>query len=117
MNALIGLAYSDYDCYQLVRKASFVLYGKRLPDIADYAMQPAETIDEYRAGNQWKELPKPELGCVVVLGQSPSYAKHVGIWVGCGVLHATRKYGSVVQDEFQLLAAGYSNLRYYKWEG
>lgn len=116
MNELVGLAYSDYDCYQLVRKASYVLYGKRLPNISDYIMNPAETIDEYRESRSWREIEKPELGCVVVLGQSPSYAKHVGIWVGNGVLHSTKKYGSVVQDEYQLLAAGYSNLRYYQWE-
>jgi hypothetical protein len=117
MNNFVGIPYGELDCYQLVRKASYVLYAKALPNIQDYAMQPAETIEEYKASRQWKELPGPELGCVVVLGQTQMYAKHVGIWVGPGVLHSTRKYGAVIQDEYQLLASGYSSLRYYKWEG
>lgn len=117
MNKFIGIPYSKMDCYQLVREASREIYGKELPEISDYIHQPAETIEQYQASNKWREIPSPEVGCVVVLGQTPTFAKHIGLWLGDGVLHATRKYGSVVQDEFQLISAGYSNFRYYQWEG
>jgi hypothetical protein len=117
MKNLIGLPYADFDCYQLVCKASLELYNKRLPEIQDYIAYPAEKVDEQRLSIKWREIPEPELGCIVVLGKHDRYARHVGLWVGEGVLHATRAYGSVIQDHFQLLAAGYPSQRYFVWEG
>lgn len=117
MNNLIGLPYAQFDCYQLICKAALELYGIKLPEVKDYIASPSECVDEHRASNKWREVEEPVLGCVVVLGKNDRYARHVGLYVGEGILHATKSYGSVVQDSFQLLAAGYWSQRYYVWEG
>jgi cell wall-associated NlpC family hydrolase len=117
MNQLIGIPYKELDCFALVRMASEKLFNTVLPDIHDYLLNPAEAIDIQKKFANWKELENPEPGCVVVLGQTPTYAKHVGLFLGPGVLHTCHKYGSIVQDEYQLLATGYTNFQFYKWIG
>lgn len=116
INDFIGIPYSKLDCFALVREVSEKVFGVALPSVEDYASDPAEKISEQKTLTNWVELSHPEPGCVVELGQSPNYSKHVGIYIGPGVLHTCRKYGSIIQDEYQLLATGYTNIRFFKWK-
>jgi len=117
VNDFIGIPYEQLDCYQLLRLASKKLFNRDLPDIQDYVADPREAVEVHSASKGWKRLEKREVGCVVVLGQSPTYAKHVGLCLANGVLHTCRKYGAIIQDDYQLLAAGYMDQRFYRWEG
>jgi cell wall-associated NlpC family hydrolase len=117
MNQFVGIPYKELDCFALVRMASEKMFGKRLPDIRDYLVDPAGAIELQILYSNWVELKTPEPGCVVVLGQSPTYAKHVGMYLGPNVLHTCVKYGSIIQDEYQLIASGYTNFKFYKWAG
>jgi hypothetical protein len=113
INDFIGIPYRSMDCYAFVRHASEALFKRPLPAVEDYRADPAGVLEMHRPA--WARLDAPVDGCVVVLGQSPRYAKHVGLWLAGGVLHSTIRYGSVYQDELQLLSSGYTNLAFYQW--
>jgi cell wall-associated NlpC family hydrolase len=115
MNEYVGIPYRELDCYALVRKVSKQEYSVVLPVVADYANDPAAAVERWESCLNWKSIPQPEVGCVVVMGQSIGCAKHVGIYIGGAILHSTRKYGSVIQDMHQVAASGYTHLRYYRW--
>lgn len=115
LNDYIGIPYRQMDCYALLRDASKTLYGCELPPLLYDPKRPHEAIDEQEVTGRWVRLMEPELGCVVSMGYGPHRARHVGLQTKEGILHTCIKYGAVVQDEIQLLASGYTYLRYFKW--
>lgn len=115
MNEYIGIPYAQMDCYALVREVSKKLYDTELPVINDYVANPASAIERWTLCRNWQEVSEPVNGCVVVMGQALGCARHVGIYVGDGIMHSTRKYGSVIQNMHQVAMAGYTHLRYYVW--
>jgi len=117
LNDYIGTPYKTLDCFALVREVSEKIYGKRLPAIEDYAAAPSEAIEQQKGLASWVELEYPVPGCVVELGQSPTFSKHIGIYIGPSILHTCVRYGCILQDEYQLLSAGYTHIRFFKWEG
>lgn len=116
MNEFVGIPYAKMDCYALVREVSEKVYGTKLPEVRHYADNPEAAIERWSRCLNWKEVAAPVEGCVVVMGQSIGCARHVGIYIGDGIMHSTRKYGSVVQSVRQAVMAGYTHLRYYVWE-
>lgn len=116
INDFVGIPYTQLDCYALLREASSALFGKTLPPLLYDPKRPHEAIDEQEITGRWKRLDTPEDGCVVSMGHGPRVARHVGLQTRAGVLHTCQKYGALVQDEIQLLASGYTHLRYFRWE-
>ena len=115
LNDFIGTPYAALDCYALLREASVSLYGVHLPPLLYDPKRPHEAIDEQEITGRWLRLAGPEPGCVVSMGHGPRVARHVGLQTPHGVLHTCQKYGALVQDEVELLASGYTHLRYFKW--
>lgn len=107
INDLIGKPFVDhgrgpdgYDCWGLVREV-YRRYGIDLPDysISAAACERVQgEIEEAKKSEQWVELEKPEVPCVMVIKSHPVFHNHLGVYVGKGrFLHVSTTKSVVVE--------------------
>jgi cell wall-associated NlpC family hydrolase len=110
LRGLIGKPYragaggpDAFDCYGLARHVMRELYAVALPDrIAPAAIRRSA----------WRRVAFPADGAIVLMGAGPT-PKHIGVYLGDGVLHALEGAG-VVFDPFDMLPfRGFGHFRVY----
>lgn len=99
MRGLIGKPWAvpcnppnSFDCWELVRHVREVTFNKGTPSIVERGdRKPKDRTLITNPPTEWVEIPTPEVGCVVRIGET-----HVGVFLGRGdVMHA--QFGSGVR--------------------
>lgn len=101
----IGGAWTEeHDCFWWFRKIQKEIFNKHvLP-----CLNLAEKRQEYQ---QWVEVEKPEEGAAVWMSKAGE-PHHIGVWTGCGVLHALEGQGVVHETLTQIELMGWKIVRF-----
>lgn len=116
---LIGVPFREYPCWRLVLRAlpRFGVPYARDWDIAAHARNAiAQAAAEAAEDPRWAPVDDMRPGDVVLMGYVPGSWAHVGICVDGGILHTTRKTGSIIQQPLMLRTAGFAHMQAYRWQ-
>lgn len=116
MKKYIGLPYTQYDCWGLVR-LFYADKGIPLPDVVLSAevVNNIRTLQRAMVSPDWIELEVPEDPCVVAMSSDGKHYQHVGIYTNKGILHSVAGRGVIHQSVRAVSAVSTVRLRYYKW--
>lgn len=111
VNQYIGLPYSSFNCWELVRHIMREHYGRDIPAV----VLPIQDVKG--VADQWQLVTEPRDGDGVLMrnGKAP----HVGVFVdvdGGKVLHSMRKTGVVISTFSQLDAVGLGFRKFYRYK-
>lgn len=128
IDAFVGLPYQEgargpdaYDCYGLVAAVLKAARGLDLPDWHADASGPQSASRAISAalagevsGGRSVPVETPDDYDVAIVG-SNHRPHHVGVYYQCGVLHASRAFGSAWQPlaRFKML---YPRTEFYRWQ-
>lgn len=79
-----------------------------------YWAYTAVEIENQTYSPDWKHADVPLPGDAVGLSRNRTMT-HVGILTPFGILHATEKFGVVLNTENELRSMGYRRIEYYSW--
>lgn len=98
-------------------------FGVELPPIPVDEADLRACIAAFRGHHErrrWLDVTDPAEGDVVLLGHTPAYPSHVGVWLaadGGGVLHCQRPNGVVYHTPARLADAGWRVCGHYRFAG
>lgn len=98
-----GCGPDAFDCYGLARFVMGAVFDVALPDRLDPAAIRRQA---------WRRAPVPRDGAIVLMGSGPT-PKHIGVYVGDGVLHAIEGAGVVLDPFIALTFRGFGHFRVY----
>lgn len=105
-----------FDCWGLVRAFYRDVRGVALPVVdvdATRAISVAHAFTGHEALGAWEKIEQPVEGAAVLMGRGRT-PNHVGIWLGCGIIHSLQRTGVIYTTPLMLRHAGLSVLGHYR---
>jgi hypothetical protein len=110
---------AERNCWWLAALAQAELFGRALPAadpalVADLRAR-AETMATHPARAEWREIPAPEDGALVLMGKVAGAETHCGVYLaqdGGLILHTNERHGVVLDSPLELAAARRWRLTY-----
>lgn len=118
----IGSGPEKFDCWDLVRLVEKEQFGRDLPPVdidAGNLRTVLKMIKHHPVRSQWIETDERADGNLVKFFRVTN-PDHLGVWInadGGGVLHCCRGQGVVFDSLLALKAAGWGNIRFFRYVG